>query len=185
MSKVKYLAKENTKIGTHSFYAVPVPNGTLTFEELLEEACDDNTFNKSEMRGCVEQFMKVVQRNVLKGFRVPVGDDFLTIYPNLSLSVKDRVENGITIVATAEMLNASNGKSRLGATVSAKFSREFADNVSWQKIIAATEPADEDEDITDGGGQSEGTGDVTPQGTGDNTGGEGTGGTDLPANGEN
>lgn len=149
MSKVKYIAKENTKLGTHSFYAVPVPNGTLTFEELLEEACDDNTFNKSEMRGCVEQFMKVVQRNVLKGFRVPVGTDFLTIYPNLQLSVKDHVENGINVVATAEMLNASNGKSRLGATVSAKFSREFADNVSWQKVSIATDADDTQEDITE------------------------------------
>ena len=38
MAKVKYYAKENSSIGTHSFYAVPIPNGTLTFDELLEEA---------------------------------------------------------------------------------------------------------------------------------------------------
>ena len=30
MAKVKYYAKENSSIGTHSFYAVP--NGTLTFD---------------------------------------------------------------------------------------------------------------------------------------------------------
>ena len=40
MAKVKYYAKENSTIGTHSFYAVPIPNGTLTFDELLEEAMD-------------------------------------------------------------------------------------------------------------------------------------------------
>ena len=34
-AKVKYYAKENSSIGTHSFYAVPIPNGTLTFDELL------------------------------------------------------------------------------------------------------------------------------------------------------
>ena len=28
MAKVKYYAKENSSIGTHSFYAVPIPNGT-------------------------------------------------------------------------------------------------------------------------------------------------------------
>ena len=39
-SKVKYYAKENSSIGTHSFYAVPIPNGTLTFDELLDEAMD-------------------------------------------------------------------------------------------------------------------------------------------------
>ena len=30
MAKVKYYAKENSSIGTHSFYAVPIPNGTLS-----------------------------------------------------------------------------------------------------------------------------------------------------------
>ena len=33
MAKVKYFAKENKKVGTHSWYAVPLPGGTLTFEE--------------------------------------------------------------------------------------------------------------------------------------------------------
>ena len=32
MAKVKYYAKENSSIGTHSFYSVPIPNGTLTFD---------------------------------------------------------------------------------------------------------------------------------------------------------
>ena len=40
MAKVKYYAKENSTIGTHSFYSVPIPNGTLTFDELLEDAMD-------------------------------------------------------------------------------------------------------------------------------------------------
>ena len=43
MAKVKYYAKENSSIGTHSFYAVPIPNGTLTCDELLEEAMDGMT----------------------------------------------------------------------------------------------------------------------------------------------
>ena len=84
MAKVKYYAKENSSIGTHSFYAVPIPNGTLTFDELLEEAMD--------------------------------------------------------------------GKSRLGCTVAAKFSRQFADEVSWQKVDPqAAAAASGEEDITEGG----------------------------------
>ena len=35
MAKVKYYAKENSTIGTHSFYAVPIPNGTLTFDDFF------------------------------------------------------------------------------------------------------------------------------------------------------
>ena len=34
---------------------------------------------------------------------------------------------GDSNVATAEMLNAANGKDRLGCTVAAKFSRQFYD----------------------------------------------------------
>ena len=53
--------------------------------------------------------------------------NFLTVYPNLQLSVKD-TEDPKThepIVATAEMLNAANGKSRLGCTVAAKLAFPF------------------------------------------------------------
>ena len=39
MAKVKYYAKENSTIGTHSFYAVPIPNGTLTFDEIGRASC--------------------------------------------------------------------------------------------------------------------------------------------------
>ena len=54
--------------------------------------------------------------------------------------------------ATAEMLNAANGKSRLGCTVAAKFSRQFSDEVSWQKVDPqAAAAASGEEDITEGG----------------------------------
>ena len=89
MAKVKYYAKENSSIGTHSFYAVPIPNGTLTFDELLDEAMDGKSVEPSIAKACVTEFMKAVKRNVLKGFRCQLGDNFLTVYPNIQLSVKD------------------------------------------------------------------------------------------------
>ena len=55
-------------------------------------------------------------------------------------------------MATAEMLNAANGKSRLGCPVAAKFSRQFSDEVSWQKVDQqAAAAASGEEDITEGG----------------------------------
>ena len=55
-------------------------------------------------------------------------------------------------MATVEMLNAANGKSRLGCTVAAKFSRHFTDEVSWQKVHPqAAAAASGEEDITEGG----------------------------------
>lgn len=163
MAKVKYFAKENKNVGTHSFFAVPIPAGTLTFEELCQEACENTSIEPSLMRAAVTEYMKVVKRNVLKGFRVPVGEQFITVYPNLSMSVKDEKDRdgNVTKVATARMVNASLGKSRLGATVHVKFSLEFASNVSWQKVDAQTGAAIEDEDITDGGTPESGGGDDT------------------------
>jgi len=107
------------------------------------------------MKAAVAEYMKTVQSNVLKGFRVPVGDQFLTVYPNLNASVKDvKDKEGKVTVATAKMLTANKGKSRLGASVSIKFSQEFASNVSWQKIDERTGAEIPDEDIIDGGGDS-------------------------------
>ena len=165
MAKVKYYAKERISFGVHCFYAVPVFNGTLTFDELCEEACRNTTIEKSLMKAAVSEYMKAVQANVLKGFRVPVGEQFLTVYPSLSVSVRDSEdEKGNQIIATAKMVTANKGKSRLGATVATKFSQEFARSVLWQKIDERTgsEVADDgDEDIVDGSGGSD-----TPPDTG-------------------
>jgi len=49
MAKVKYYAKENSSNGTHSFYAVPIPNGTLTFDELLDEAMDGKRWRRGRL----------------------------------------------------------------------------------------------------------------------------------------
>ena len=101
-----------------------------------------------------EDCLQGMKRNVLKGFRCQLGDNFLTVYPNIQLSVKDTEdpETHAPILATAEMLNAANGKSRLGCTVAAKFSRQFSDEVSWMKVDPqAAAAASGEEDITEGG----------------------------------
>ena len=75
-------------------------------------------------------------------------------------------------MATAEMLNAANGKSRLGCMVAAKFSRQFSDEVSWMKVDPqAAAAASGEEDITEGGGD---------QGGGSNGGGSNGGGNNNP-----
>ena len=159
MAKVKYYAKENVKLGTHSFYAVPVLNGALSFNEVCEEACRKTSIEPSLMKAAVAEYIQTVQANVLKGFRVPVGEQFITVYPNLSASVKDtKDKDGQLVVAEAKMLTANKGKSRLGATVAIRFSQEFAQNVSWQKIDERTgaEVTDDGDDIVDGGDDDSG-----------------------------
>ena len=52
---------------------------------------DGKSVEPSIAKACVTEFMKAVKRNVLKGFRCQLGDNFLTVYPNLQLSVKASV----------------------------------------------------------------------------------------------
>ena len=177
MAKVKYTIKENSKVGTHSFYAVPVLNGSLDFMEVCEEACENTSIEPSLMRAAVTEYMKAVKRNVLKGFRCAVGEQFLFVYPNIEASLKDKkdAEGNILEVATAAKFSLAGAKSRLGASVSPKYSAQFAAEVSWQRVDASGAVV-EDEDITDNGTTPapSGGGD-TPSGGG---GGDNNGGTD-------
>lgn len=175
MATLKYFAKENNQVGTHSFYAVPALNGTLTFGEVCAEACRNTSIEPSIMKAAVALYMEAVQANVLKGFRVPIGEQFITVYPNIRVSVKDATDDkGQFVTATAKMVNANKGTSRLCATVSTKYSQEFASNVSWQKIDERTGATIEDEDITDGGDDGDTRGDAgsgNPSGGGSTDGG--------------
>lgn len=176
MAKIKVKIIENTKVGTHSFYASPVCVGTLTTEEILEEALDGKSIEPSIAKAAIEEFMKAVQRNVKKGFRCQLGKEFLTVYPNIQASVKDEIdkETGKTIVATADMVNITTGKARLGCTVSKKFSAQFAADVSWSRVSGTSTVTDDDpqDDITQG---NENTGEGGGNGGTDNGGGGGTG----------
>ena len=169
MAKVKYTIKENTKVGTHSFYAMPVPNGTLDFMEVCEEACENTSIEPSLMRAAVTEYMKAVKRNVLKGFRCALGEQFIYVYPNLEASLKDKkdAQGNIIEVAKIEDFTLAGAKSRLGATVSKKYSAQFAAEVSWQRVDASG-AAVEEEDITDNG-ENQG-------GSNNNGGGSGSGG---------
>ena len=165
MVKVKYYPKENFNFNTHSFYAVTVPNGTVSFDEVCAHACEDSSIEVSLMKAAVTEYMRAVQSYLRLGFRVQVGDQFITVYPSLSLSVKDSTDkDGKPVVATADMLNASKGKSRLGATVATKYSQEFAKNVSWQRVdektgveIAGDNIVDEEDDNDGPGGEQIGS----------------------------
>ena len=179
MAKVKYTVKENTKMGTHSFYAAPVLNGSLDFMEVCEEACENTSIEPSLMRAAVTEYMKAVKRNVLKGFRCAVGEQFLFVYPNLMASLKDKkdAQGNIIEVAKIDKFNLAGAKSRLGASVSPKYSAQFAAEVSWQRVDASGAAVDDD-DIIDGGGDDEGgdtptpTPTPTPSGDDDEEGGQ-------------
>ena len=45
--KIKYYARENTKMTPHSFFAQPIPNGTYGFEEICNEAAENTTSRRA------------------------------------------------------------------------------------------------------------------------------------------
>ena len=169
MAKVKYCARENTRMGRHSFYAVPMPYSTITFEELCAEACKNTSIEQPIMMTAATLFFDAVVSNLIQGHRVQVGKDFLTLYPNLVLSVKDTVDDNGNVLeaATAKMLNASNGKSRIAATVHPKFSEQFARNVSWQKVDEKSGAVVEEDIVEPNPNEPGGGGAVTPPEGGD------------------
>ena len=139
MAKVKYYARENKAVGTHSYYAVPVHNGTMSFDELCEDAARNTALEVSLVKAAVTEYIRSVQKNVLLGFRVSIGDHFVTITPHLKASVTDHWDKeGNFVEATPDMLNPTQGKATLTATISPRFCRKFADKVSWQKVDKRT-----------------------------------------------
>ena len=84
MAKVKYYAKGEFLYRNSFFYAVPIPNGTLTFDELLDESNADGVrLNHQSPRLGVTEFAKAVKRNVLKGLP-GLSDNFRPSIPTFS-----------------------------------------------------------------------------------------------------
>ena len=186
MSKVQYVVKENTKTGTHSFYAQAAPYQSLTYDEMCRKACEGSEIAPTIMRAAVTQYMQKAQEMLLLGFRVPLGEKFLKLFPQLKCSVKDVLNADGTVkeAATAKMVRANLGVSRIAASVSSAFSSEFRREVSWEKVdktgAVIDDPDDEPIDV-DPENPSSG-GDNTTGGT---TGGDNTGGSDDNGEGNN
>jgi hypothetical protein len=179
MAVIKYSVKENKTLGTHSYYAQAVSFSTLEFQDLADEVVEGLGITPELVNTILTRYMRVAKRNVLRGHRVKFGD-LLTIYPQISCSVKDEVDdNGNIIkVATADMLNVASAKGSIGATISQAVQLSFAQSVSWKRSNETTsdDGGNPDDDTpTDTGVQQpsngSGTGSATQQNQNNNNGG--------------
>lgn len=171
MGKCKAVIRENKNLGKHSFYAAHLPTGTLTFDEAIKFACKGTDIEESAMRRDITEFMKTVQDFALMGYRVALGEKFLTVYPVINQSVKDHEDPKTheLVVATADMVNLRTAKSRLGCSVSSAFSKKFDAEVSWVRVDDKGQELTDDEDITQGndsgnGGSDQGDDDANLEG---------------------
>lgn len=166
MATIKYQVKENKTLGTHSFYAQAVSFSTLDFNDLSEEVVEGLGITPELVNTILTRYMRVAKRNVLRGHRVKFGD-LLTIYPQISCSVKDELNADGTVKtpATADMLTISQAKGSIGATIAQNVQQSFAQSVSWKRVT------DSDDDTTTT--TTDPTDDPTPSGEGGNGGGYG------------
>jgi hypothetical protein len=179
--KIDYYGKENVKLGTHSFYPVPIPNGTYGFQQICELAAKNTTIEAHTIADAVKEYMKVVREKLCDGFRAEIGEKFVTLGPNLKGSVKDELNQDGTVkrAVTLKDLTANKCKSRVSAIVNPQFSDEFERSVSWRKTDKHGTPIEDEEDATETNEEADqngstGSGSDQPAGgSGDNGGGSG------------
>lgn len=186
--KIKYYPRENTQMGTHSFYAQPIPNGTYGFEEICKQAHKNTSIETHTIRAAVEEYMKVAMEKLCDGFRVEIGTQFLTCSPSIDAKVKDELNQDGTVkkAVTADDLKAVGAKSRVKAVVNPEFSREFANSVKWQKSDKngnAIEDDEEDATLTEEETANQGGGSQSPSNGNSNGGGSSSNGSGSSSTG--
>lgn len=152
-------------MGTHSFFCSPKSYSTLTSDDIKDEVSEGMGVSPEIVASIIRRYMQVVVRNVQRGHRVKMAD-VLTVYPQISCSVKDVLDDDGNVVkaATADMLNVATAKSSIGATISQAVQQQFSSSVSWKRDGEPTDDADStDTTPTDGG-------DNTPSGGGGDNG---------------
>lgn len=136
-------------VGIHGFFARPVFRGTLDFETFVKDSLEDTTYNPNEVIGAFKVLQKKMLSQLTKGFRIDIGEDFISLYPNCVLTMKDyKDKDGNDVAVTADMLKTSDLVTRIGCTVSNKFKKAFAADVEWEKVNKNGQVIDDD--ITQG-----------------------------------
>lgn len=170
MAVIKYSVKENKTLGTHSYYAQAVSFSTLEFQDLADEVVEGLGITPELVNTILTRYMRVAKRNVLRGHRVKFGD-LLTIYPQITCSVKDELNQDGTVKTpvTIDQFNVTNAKGSIGATISQAVQQSFASSVQWKRVGDTA-----DEETTDGNGNDS---------QNQNTGGGNNGGNNTPSGG--
>lgn len=154
MATIKYQVKENTTIGTHSFFAQAVSYSTLDISDLAEEISESIGISPALIVAIIHRYATVAERQVMRGHRVKLGD-LLTLYPQISVSVKDELDEMGKVVkkVTADQFTIMGAKSSIGATLSQTVQQKFASSVSWKRVGSSdtTGTSDGDNTPTDGG----------------------------------
>ena len=146
--KINYTVVERVSPISKKHYVTSqvVSTGTLTFEDVCAQACEGNTLDPVEVQAAVKIYMHTAQRLLLRGWRVPLGSNFLTLYPKLELSVTDKEGKK----AKKADVKVKDAHPTLGCTVSSLYSKKFRTEAAFQRVDLKGKPVPEpEEDIND------------------------------------
>ena len=136
MPTIKYQVKENNTIGTHSFYAQAVSYSTLDISDLAPAVAENIGISPSTVKMVLERYAVVAERSIMRGHRVKLGD-LLTLYPQISVSVKDELDEKGKV--TANQASSSIVVIDANTTLSASHLGKFL-NASSASAITITIP---------------------------------------------
>ena len=125
--------------------------GVIDFETLVNTSLKGSTFRPSEVLGAFELIKEGAIDFMALGFRVDIGNDFISIWPNIIGSVKDTVDpsTGKVIPADPSKLTAADGETKVGCTVAKKYNKKVSKIIEWKKIKESDKPEDLVDDTED------------------------------------
>lgn len=135
MAKVPYLLYRNEKAGTPSVYCRVQHHQTLTFDDLCRSAAKGMGLHPDMMKAYVQAALDEAYRQVKRGFRVELGDRFLSLYAQVRHAVPAEVdpETGAVQWPDTEDIVPTGDDGRLECEVHKRANMIFRNEVHWER----------------------------------------------------
>ena len=169
--KVKKTGGSNPVTKQKGFVARVLTNGTADFDDIVEDAAEDTTFNQDEIRAAAGIFCRAAAKKLKQGYIVNLGP-IGKLYPSCSSGWYEKEED-IKLADVKPQLYFRAGDDVEAAIKSAKLVwAKASDEEEEEEEGGPTTGGDDNGGGTNNGGGG-GTGSITPSGGGDNGGGAG------------
>ena len=117
------------------YYMRFMSRGVIDFQSLVNQALKGSTYSPREVLGSWDLIKDQALEYMRMGYRVDIGDEFLSIWPNIVGSIKDTIDpsTGKTVTADPSKLRAANAETKISCTVNKKSQKSLANIIEWKK----------------------------------------------------
>ena len=126
--------------GRHGWFAAFQSRGTVDWRTTVQDALEKTTYDPQEFISAFAIVLKQVQKEMARGYRVDIGEDFMTIWPNSKARVLDSIDpsTGQTIVATPDDLKKVEIETKGGCTFYKSFIQTLSAMIKWKKVTGTS-----------------------------------------------